>query len=124
VAEVEKAMAEAGADAVTAALGADIAEQLEAGHQVAYTAISSESGFSAARVAGGEDSVEGGKVVVDDSGVYGSRFFATKEGFVVEGLAVDEEGAQYVAAAGLLEEDAGEAEAAEGEAAAEDKKPE
>jgi uncharacterized membrane protein len=53
VAEVEKAMAEAGADAVTAALGADIAEQLEAGHQVAYSAISSESGLPS-RVAGGE----------------------------------------------------------------------
>jgi uncharacterized membrane protein len=128
VAEVEKAMAEAGADAVTAALGADIAEQLEAGHQVAFTAISSESGFSAARVAGGEDSIEGSKIVVDDSGVYGGRFFATQEGFVVEGLAVDEEGAEYVAAVGLLEEEAGEKEAAEGEKpadeAAEDKKPE
>jgi len=38
---------------------------------VAYTAISSEEGFSAARVAGGEDSVEASKIVVDDSGVYG-----------------------------------------------------
>jgi uncharacterized membrane protein len=120
VAEVEKAMAEAGADAVTAALGADIAAQLEAGHEVAFTAISSEEGFSAARVAGGEDSIEGGKIVVDDSGVYGGRFFATPEGFVVEGVAATEEGVDYVAAAGLIEEQAGEAEApkAEGEAEA------
>jgi hypothetical protein len=95
---------------------------------VAFTAISSERGFSAARVAGGEDSVEGSKIVVDDSGVYGGRFFATQEGFVVEGLAIDEEGAEYVAAVGLLEEEAGEKEAAEGEKpadeAAEDKKAE
>jgi uncharacterized membrane protein len=108
VAEVKKAMEEAGADAMTAALGADIAEQLESGNQVAYTAISSESGFSAARVAGGEDSVEGSKIVVDDSGVYGGRFFATKEGFVVEGLSVNEEGTEYTAAAGLLEDQPGE----------------
>jgi uncharacterized membrane protein len=112
VAEVEKAMAEAGADAVTAALGADIAEQLEAGHQVAYTAISSEQGFSAARVAGGEDSIEGGKIVVDDSGVYGGRFYATDEGFVIEGIAADEEGVEHFVAAGLLEEESGDQEAA------------
>jgi uncharacterized membrane protein len=105
VAEVEKAMAEAGADAVTAALGADIANQLEAGHQVAYTAISSEQGFSAARLASGEDSVEGSKIVVDDSGVYGGRFFATKEGFVVEGTTYNEEGMEYFLAAGLFDDD-------------------
>lgn len=92
VAEVEKAMAEAGADAMTAALGADIAEQLEAGHQVAYTAISSEQGFSAARVAGGEDSLEAGQIVVDDSGVYGERFVATKDGFAVVALEATDEG--------------------------------
>ena len=55
VGDVQKAMQEAGADAVTEALSADIATQLEAGHQAAYTAIASEQGFSAARLAGGED---------------------------------------------------------------------
>jgi len=104
VGEVQKAMQEAGADAVTEALSADIAAQLEAGHQAAYTAIASEQGFSAARLAGGEDSVEGGKLVVDDSGVYGERFYATKEGFVVEGMAADEEGVTGFIAAGVPEE--------------------
>ena len=102
MAEVEKAMAEAGADAVTAALGADIANQLEVGNQVAYSAISSEQGFSASRIAGGEDSIEGGKIVVDDSGVYGGRFFATKDGFVVEGMSADQEGVEHFASAGLF----------------------
>ena len=109
VAEVERAMAEAGADAVTAALGADIAEQLEAGNQVAYSAISSQEGFSASRLAAGKDSVEGGQIVVDDSGVYGGRFLATPEGFVVEGMAIDDEGAEYFAAAGLIEEESADA---------------
>jgi hypothetical protein len=104
VGEVQKAMQEAGADAVTEALSADIAAQLEAGHEAAYTAIASEQGFSAARLAGGEDSVEGGRVTVDDSGVYGERFYATKEGFVVEGGAVTEEGAVGFIAAGVPEE--------------------
>lgn len=113
--EVEKAMAEAGADAVTAALGADIAAQLEAGNQAAYTAISSEQGFSMARLAGGKDSIEGGKLVVDDSGVYGGRFFATQDGFVVEGLAADEEGVDYFAAASTDEVDSSGQKPVEGE---------
>lgn len=105
VAEVQKAMAEAGADAVTEALSADIAAQLEAGHEVAYTAIASQQGFSVARLAGGEDSLEGGKLVVDDSGIYGGRFYATKDGFAVEGGAVTEEGATGFVAAGIVSED-------------------
>ncbi len=105
VAEVEKAMAEAGADAMTAALGADIAEQLEAGHQVAYTAISSEQGFSAARVAGGEDSLEAGQIVVDDSGVYGERFVATKDGFAVVALEATDEGLTVAGLAGEIGEE-------------------
>jgi uncharacterized membrane protein len=83
VAEVEKAMAQAGADVLTEVISADISQQLEAGHDVSYTAISSEEGFAALRVVGGEDQVEGGQIVVDDSGVYGSRFVATKDGFAV-----------------------------------------
>jgi uncharacterized membrane protein len=105
VADVEKAMAEAGADAMTAAIGADVAAQLEAGHQVAYSAISSEQGFSASRVAGGKDSVEGSKIVVDDSGVYGGRFYATPEGFAVEAISQTAEGTQYIVAAGLLDDE-------------------
>ena len=101
---VQKAMQEAGADAVTEALSADIATQLDQGHEAAYTAIASEQGFSAARLAGGEDSVEGGRVTVDDSGVYGGRFYATKDGFVVEGMAADAEGVTGFIAAGVPEE--------------------
>jgi uncharacterized membrane protein len=123
VAEVEKAMAEAGADAVTAALGADIATQLEAGHQVAYSAVSSEQGFSAARLAGGEDSVEGGKIVIDDSGAYGGRFFATPDGFVVEGMAAGEEGVEYFAASGLIEKESGAEQSAEGKESAQGEEP-
>jgi uncharacterized membrane protein len=113
VADVEKALEEAGTDAMTAELGADIAEQLEAGNQVAYTAISSEHGFSAARVAGGEDSLDASQVVVDDSGVYGGRFVATKDGFAVVAIEATDEG---VTIAGLAAET--------GQPALEEKKPE
>lgn len=90
--QVENAMAEAGADMMTASISADISAQLDAGHEVAYTAISSQEGFAAARVAGGENEVEGGQIMVDDSGVYGARYVATKEGFAVVALeATDDE---------------------------------
>jgi hypothetical protein len=110
VAQVEQAMQEAGADAVTAALSADIATQLEAGHDTAYSAIASESGFEASRVSAGADSVEGGRIAVDDSGVYGERFYATKDGFVVEGLAATEEGTVAFTAIGAPEEEVEETE--------------
>lgn len=107
---VEQQMQEAGADMLTAALGADIAEQLEAGHDVAYSALSAQEGFSASRVAAGEDEVEGSEIVITDEAVYGSQYVATPEGFAVrsleatdegvfvEGLAATKEGAVYGAA--------------------------
>src|SRR5512139_742391 len=79
--EVKKVMAEARADLFTEAIGADIGAQLETGHEVAYTAIASEQGFAASRVAGGKDEIEAGAVLVDDTGLYGARFVATPEGF-------------------------------------------
>jgi len=57
VAKVEEALAEAEADLITAELSADIAGQLEAGHELAYSAISSEEGFSVDRMAVGDDMV-------------------------------------------------------------------
>lgn len=105
VEEVEKAMAEAGADLFTEALQADIADQLESEHDVAYTAISSEAGFAAGRIATGDDDVEGGFIVEDEQGLTASRFVATKEGFAVLAASVDEEGTALVAAEGTFEED-------------------
>jgi uncharacterized membrane protein len=135
VAQVQKELEEAGADLVTAQLQADIASQLEAGHEVAYTALATQEGFAASRVAGGEDEVEAGTVVVTDDAVVGEQFVATEDGFAVrrmaatdEGVVVEEavateEGAVYgVAVAtdegvvgGVAAIPAGEEEAAEGE---------
>jgi uncharacterized membrane protein len=102
--EVKRVMAEARADLFTEAIGADISAQLEAGHEVAYTAIASEQGFAAARVAGGEDEVEAGAVVVDDTGLYGGRFVATPEGFAVLALEADDEGVTVAAIAAAEDE--------------------
>ena len=92
VAKVEEALAETEADLITAELSADIAGQLEAGHELAYSAISSEEGFAVDRVAVGDDVVEGSSLVVDDTGVYESQFIATPEGFAVELVVATEDG--------------------------------
>jgi uncharacterized membrane protein len=105
VAEVEKAMAQAGADLLTEAISADISTQLEAGHEAAYTAIASEQGFAAARVAGGEDEIEGGQIVVDESGVSGERFVATPKGFAVMAVQADEEGTTVAGLSATSEEE-------------------
>jgi hypothetical protein len=43
--------------------------------------------------------------VVDESGLYGGRFVATKEGFAVEELAVTDEGVVQGLTVGVVEEE-------------------
>jgi uncharacterized membrane protein len=105
VKQVEAAMAQAGADAITASLQADIAAQLEAGHDVAYTALATQQGLAVGRVAGGKEGVEAESVVITDDAIKGSRFVATKDGFVVEELIATEEGGVYAAAVGTVKKD-------------------
>ena len=105
VAKVEEALAEAEADVMTAEIKADIAAQLEAGHEVAYSVIASQEGVVAGRLAGGEDEVEGGILSVDENGVYSGRFVATEAGFVVEEMVATEDGVVEELTVGLTEED-------------------
>jgi uncharacterized membrane protein len=58
VAEVEAELAEAGADVLTEALRADIAEQLSEGKEVMYSAVSSDEGFVAGAVVTSGDEEE------------------------------------------------------------------
>ncbi|MGD8474474.1 MAG: DUF1269 domain-containing protein [Anaerolineae bacterium] len=105
VAQVEEALAEAEADVITAEIQVDIAQQLEAGHEVAYSAIASEEGLALGRVAGGEDEVEGGALIIDDTGLYGGRFIATEDGFAVEEMAVTDEGIEDVLVVGVIDDE-------------------
>jgi uncharacterized membrane protein len=88
VGKLEEALAELEVDLLTLELQADIAEQLEAGHDVAYSALATQEGFAVGRIAGNEDEIEGGYVINDDAGQTSSQFVATKDGFAV--LSVDE----------------------------------
>jgi uncharacterized membrane protein len=64
VAEMEKEMAEFEADVFTAAIADDIAAQLEAGREVAYTALAGQEGIAMGRLSAGEEDVEAGGVVI------------------------------------------------------------
>jgi len=50
VADLQEEFQKAGAEVVTEAIAADIAEQLEAGRNTAYTAISSDEGIAASQI--------------------------------------------------------------------------
>lgn len=98
--EVQAAMAAAGADYTTEQISADIAAQLEAGNQVAYTAVVSDAGMAAGRVAGNDTDVSVTAVVADEGGV------------------------TYMAAEGKVEPEAPAADAAIAEAATGEAQPE
>jgi uncharacterized membrane protein len=102
VEEVRRELQEAGADLLTAELKADIAGQLEAGHDVAYSALAAREGFAAQRVAVGEDEVQGTDLAVTREGIYGSRYVATEDGFAVERLMATDEGVIASAAVAAL----------------------
>lgn len=69
VAELENDLAQVGADVMTAALAADIHEQLEKGGQVSYTAVAGEDSLTTGRVATTEDEVEVSGMIATDEGV-------------------------------------------------------
>jgi uncharacterized membrane protein len=64
VATLEKQLVEEGADTLTEQIGADIATQLEAGRDVAYTALSSAGVMVASRTSVGEDSADVSSIIV------------------------------------------------------------
>lgn len=84
VGAIEDAMSEAGADMVTEALASDIAEQLEAGGEVAYAAIATRDGVAGGRLASGDGKVEGSMAVIGEDAAVGARFVATDKGFEVQ----------------------------------------
>ena len=99
VAELEKEMEKAEADIMTMAIAADVAEQLDAGREVAYTALSASDTFAAGRVAAGEDQIEIGGIVLTEEGLVAGDMVATEEGIAAERLEATDEGAVYEAGA-------------------------
>ena len=114
--DLEKALAETEADITTMAIAADVAEQLDAGREVAYTALDATDAFAAKRVSVGEDGIEASSYTETAQGIVASNVVATEEGVAGEGLIIDDEGLTYVFGAAVAEDTVPEIEAgAEGE---------
>jgi uncharacterized membrane protein len=69
VADLEKQLAEAGADTLTEEISADIARELEAGRDVAYSALSAAGVVAVDRAAVGKDSADVSSLVATPEGV-------------------------------------------------------
>jgi len=69
VADLEKQLASAGADTLTAEIGADIARELEAGRDVAYSALSAAGVVAVERAAAGKDTADLTSVVATSDSV-------------------------------------------------------
>jgi len=93
VAEYENMVAEAGADVMTQAISEDIAAQLKAGGEVAYTAISTEEAAVFGREAVSEDKVEIGGLVITDEGLAFKEAVATEDGIAARQGMITEDGA-------------------------------
>jgi uncharacterized membrane protein len=105
VEELEKEMAEAGADVLTAAIAADVAAQLEAGREVAYTALSAADGLAVGRVSTGEDSVEASGLAMDEDGLVAGSVIATEDAIAGERLVATDEGISYTFGAAVVEDE-------------------
>jgi uncharacterized membrane protein len=95
VAEMEKELAEAGADVITASIAADIAEQLQSGHEVAYTALETDEGTAVGRMAVGDDDMEVSRALFTEEGIVAGDAVITEEGFAGERVTVTDEGITY-----------------------------
>ena len=93
VADLEKQMQEAGADVMTEEISADIAGHLEAGREVAYTALSTQDAFAARRTSVGEDHVDVSGFVLTEDALVTTEAVATEEGVVAAGVVATEAGA-------------------------------
>ena len=96
VREVEKQMAEAGADVLTEQISADIAQQLQAGGEVALTAVATDEAVMTGRVAASDTKVEMSDAVMTAEGVYAEKVVATKDEVVAGAAVVTREGTAAV----------------------------
>jgi uncharacterized membrane protein len=103
VAELEKEMAEAGADVLTEAIASDIAGQLEAGREVAYNVLSTAEGEAISRVSTGEDYVEASGLAISEEGLIAGNIVATEDAIAGEQLVATDEGISYTVGAAVLE---------------------
>ena len=87
VAEMEKTLIKTGAEVMREALNADIAAQLEVGHDVVYTLTSDKGGTNIERIAGDESKVEIDSLQIsDDDGITAEISIAMEDGMLTRGV--------------------------------------
>jgi uncharacterized membrane protein len=72
-----------GADLITETLSAELTKQLEAGHDVAYSAMMTQGAFVAAHIGGDKDEIDGQVIIDTGESFTDVQFVATKEGIQV-----------------------------------------
>jgi len=106
VAELEREMEEAEADVFTTSIATDIAEQLDAGREVAYTALGATDAFAARRVSVGEEDVEAEGLVITGEGIIAGSLVATEGAIAAERLVATDEGISYTIGTAVAEQEA------------------
>jgi uncharacterized membrane protein len=96
VRQVARQLEQEGADVVTEGLRQDIAEQLQAGRDVAYSALSAAGVLDVERAVGGQDYGEVDRIVASDQGVYFEAGKVDKEGAAAVAGVVTDQGAVIV----------------------------
>ncbi|MGI9599000.1 MAG: DUF1269 domain-containing protein [Acidimicrobiales bacterium] len=90
--QVRDELAEQAADIVVDGLAEDVAQQLDAHHDVTYGALRTEGSVTVGReITDDGEGVEGAVVTADEQGVAGGAYVATDDGVVVAAAAADEE---------------------------------
>lgn len=97
VAQLEQQMQEAGADVMTESIASDVAAQLDAGREVAYSALSTTDALEVDRVAAGEEDAGASRLIITEDGLIAGNVVVSPEGVVAEQLVVTEEGETYEA---------------------------
>jgi uncharacterized membrane protein len=90
--DIAQELEQAGADLVTAEVARDIADQLETGHDVAYSVLATDQGLAAWQASASEKDAGAGAMVVGRDEAVGARYLATEDGFVVESIDATKQG--------------------------------
>jgi uncharacterized membrane protein len=81
--QFRRSLEAAGADLITETLSAELAEQLEAGHDVAYSAMMTQGAFVATHIGGDKDEIDGEVIIDTSESLTDVQFVATKDGIQV-----------------------------------------
>jgi uncharacterized membrane protein len=96
VARVEAAMREQSTDLIVESISKDIADQLAAGNQVAYTAVGTSGAVSAGRVSSGENETQISDVTYTAQGMVAEGADITKDQITYGAVVADAQGAEGV----------------------------